>query len=134
MGERNFPPTHARADAHAWMGHTPSGGGDGVLVEAAKPVALVLCMAALCGVFYTAFLIPANDMEHGVWDTLTLLSLAAGICVASGMLFRDSESSSLMRTLPVQMLLWGAGVMVVMFVASWYLETHCIFYRDVRRF
>jgi hypothetical protein len=23
--------------------------------------------------------------------------------------------------------------MVLLFLASWYLETHCIFYRDVRR-
>ncbi|HEY5056672.1 MAG TPA: hypothetical protein VII58_10965, partial [Acidobacteriaceae bacterium] len=60
-----------------------------MLTDATKPVALMVCMAALCGVFYTAFLAPVNQPERGIWDTLTLLSLAAGICVASGMLFRD---------------------------------------------
>jgi hypothetical protein len=105
-----------------------------MLTDATRPVALMLCMAALCGVFYTAFLTPANNPVQEIWDTLTLLSLAAGICVASGMLFRDGTGDDeLLRTLPVQMFLWAAGVMALMFVASWYLETHCVFYRDVRR-
>jgi len=104
--------------------------------EATKPVALMMCMAALCGVFYAAFLSPVSHPEGNLWDTLTLLSLTAGICVASGMLFLEgngNEDGELLRTLPVQMLLWAVGVMAVMFVASWYLETHCVFYRDVRR-
>lgn len=108
-----------------------------MLLEAAKPIALVLCMAALCAVFYTAFLVPANDLEHKSWDMLTLLSLAAGICLSSGMLFREHEHAGvgeLARTLPVQMFCWAVGVMAALFVASWYLETYCIFYKDVRRF
>jgi hypothetical protein len=102
-----------------------------------KPVALALCVAALCAIFYTAFLVPANNVEQEIWDTLALLSLAAGVCVASGMLFREDagqEADTLMRTLPMQMFVWSAGVMAVLFVASWYLQTHCVFYRDVRRF
>ena len=27
---------------------------------------------------------------------------------------------------------WTTGVMLVLFLLAWYLETHCIFYRDVR--
>lgn len=107
-----------------------------MLTDIAKPIALVLCMAALCAVFYTAFLVPA-DLAPRTWDALTLLALATGICVASGMLFRDEsgdEAPRLMRTLPMQMFLWAVGVMVALFLASWYLETHCVFYRDVRRF
>lgn len=108
-----------------------------MLLEASRPIALVLCMAALCAVFYTAFLGPGADWEQTSWNTLTLLSLAAGISLVSGMLFRESArmgAAELMRTLPVQMFLWAVGVMVVMFVAAWYLETYCVFYRDVRRF
>jgi len=102
-------------------------------VEAAKPVALVLCMAALCALFSAAFLEPAaNAAPTG--DMLGLLGLAAGICLASGMLFCDGRAGAVMRTLPVQMFLWAAGVMVAMYLASGYLETHCVFYRDVRRF
>jgi hypothetical protein len=108
-----------------------------MLVDAAKPIALALCMAALCGVFSSAFLVPANSPEQNMGNTLTLLSLAAGICIVSGMLFRENaggEVETLLRTLPVQMFLWAAGVMAALFMASWYLETHCVFYRDLRRF
>jgi len=106
-----------------------------LLVEMAKPVALMLCTAALCAVFYTAFLRPSHNFEQDLWDALTLLSLAAGVCVTSGMLFREgNDESALLRTLPVQMFLWVVGVMTVMFASAWFLETHFILYRDVRRF
>ena len=100
----------------------------------AKPAALVLCMAALCGVFNAAFLAPFNYPGQTIWDTLTLLSLATGICVASGMLFRQDANGRLLRTLPMQIFVWVTSVMLAMWLAAWYLETHCIFYRDVRRF
>ena len=77
-----------------------------MLLEIAKPIALLLCMLALWSVFYTAFLVPASDLERRSWDSLILLSLAAGICLTSGMIFRESSESgagSLARTLPIQM-------------------------------
>jgi len=107
-----------------------------VLLEIAKPVALVLCMVSLCAVFYTAFLVPASGFEQRSWDSLVLLSLAAGICLSSGMIFREptrSGADSLARTLPVQMFCWAACLMLVWFLASWYLETYCVFYKDLRR-
>lgn len=97
----------------------------------------MLCVTALCAVFYTAFLVPSQDIEDRSWEALALLSLAAGISVASGMLFREcpgEEVRGLLRTLPVQIFFWAAGVMLAMFVASWYLEAHAVLYRDVRWF
>jgi len=106
-----------------------------MLLEAAKPIALLLCLISLCAVFYTAFLAPASDLEQRALDAVVLLSLAAGICLSSGLIFRESttENDPLARTLPVQMFCWAVCTMLVLFLASWYLETHCIFYRDVRR-
>lgn len=107
-----------------------------MLHELAKPVALLLCIVSLCAVFYTAFLVPATDLEQRIWDSLALLSLAAGICLSSGMIFRETAQNSanlLLRTLPVQIFCWALGLMLLLFAASWYLETHCIFYKDVRR-
>lgn len=107
-----------------------------MLLEIAKPVALVLCLVSLLAVFHAAFLAPTSNLEQQLWDSLARLSLTAGICVSSGLLFRDSSASSpsLLRTLPVQMFCWGIGLMAILFIASWYLDTHCVFYRDVRRF
>jgi hypothetical protein len=42
------------------------------------------------------------------------------------------EMVPLSGTLPMQIFFWGTGIMVGLFVASWYLENYCIFYRDVR--
>jgi hypothetical protein len=92
-----------------------------MLLEIAKPIALILCLVSLYVVFYTAFFVPASDLEHRTWDTLALLSLSAGICMSSGMLFREPEESGarlLMRTLPVQVFLWAAGGMLILFLAS----------------
>ena len=107
------------------------------MLEVAKPIAVALCMLSLCAVFNAAFLVPASDLESRLSATVILLSLTAGICLASGMIFRESEESgesSLMRTLPVQMFCWAFSLMRAVFLVSWYLETHCIFYKDVRRF
>ena len=95
----------------------------------------MLSMAVLCALFYTAFLDPAHNFDQSLWDTLTLLSLAAGVSVAGGMLFREeTQSTSLLRTLPMQMFLWAVGVIALLFVSARFLETHFIFFRDVRRF
>jgi len=106
-----------------------------MLLEAAKPIALILCLISLCAVFHAAFLAPAIDLEQRALNAGILLSLAAGISLSSGLIFREStaESAPLTRTLPMQMFCWAVCVMLLLFLASWYLETHCIFYKDVRR-
>ena len=107
-----------------------------MLTEVAKPIALVLCMLSLCAVFATAFLDPAGDLEQRSLAAVVLLGFAAGICLTSGMIFRDTErngTNSVTRTLPMQLFVWAVCVMLVLFLVSWYLETHCIFYKDVRR-
>jgi hypothetical protein len=108
-----------------------------MLLEIAKPIALGLCLISLFAVFHAALLNPAADLPQRVLDSVELMSLAAGICLSSGWIFRESEprgGASLTSTLPIQLFCWAAGLIVVMFVASWYLETYGIFYRDVRRF
>ena len=67
---------------------------------------------------------------------LALMSLAAGICLTSGLIFREighDANTTLTSTLPVQMFFWATCWMLVLFIASRYLETHCIFFKDVRR-
>ncbi len=107
-----------------------------MLVDVAKPIALMLCLIALCGVFFTAFMAP-DDLRSRILESLELLVLAAGISVISGLIFRESTAETsatearLTATLPVQVFFWASGIMFFLFIVSWYLETYCIFYRNV---
>jgi hypothetical protein len=115
--------------------------------ELARPFALTLCMVSLYSVFHAAFLVPASSFEERLWNALELLAVTLGICVTSGYLFRhtapgrpsesdpanEPNSVPLGATLPVRLFEWAATLMLLMFLASWYLQTHCIFYRDIRR-
>ncbi len=108
-----------------------------MLVEIAKPFALLLCMVSLCALFFTAFLAPSGDLQQRILDSLEMLALAGGISLMSGLIFRDSEPehstdhARLAATLPIQVFCWATGTMVILFVVSWYLETHCIFFRNI---
>ena len=112
-----------------------------MLLEIAKPVALLVCLLSLFAVFHTAFLVPGSfaflvpgpELQDRIVDSLLLLAISAGICVVSGLIFREAEPGpSLAATLPLKIFYWAAGTMLVLFVVSWYLETYCIFYRDTR--
>jgi hypothetical protein len=109
-----------------------------MFVEVAKPVALILCILSLCAVFNTAFLDPSSDVHQRICDSLGRLALAAGIALISGLIFRGAaperhaSSPRLTATLPVQIFCGASGAMLILFFVSWYLESHCIFYRDVR--
>jgi hypothetical protein len=109
-----------------------------MLFEVARPVTLIFCILSLYSVFDVAFLAPSIDMRQRICDSLVLLALAAATSLISGLIFRDSPpeqnagGTRLTATLPVQMFCWAASTMLVLFAVSWYLETYCVFYRDVR--
>jgi hypothetical protein len=106
-----------------------------MLVEIAKPLTLFFCILSLYAVFHAALLNPSVDMQDRISDSVARLLLAALISFVSGLVFRAANGTGCVRltaTLPVQLFCWAAGAMLVLFVVSWYLESHCIFYRDVR--
>lgn len=108
-----------------------------MLAEIARPIVLVLCILSLYGVFHAAFLVPASTLDQRMFDSLGLLVPAAGIALASGLIFREAVSNPahhprLISTLPVQMFCWASAIMFILFLVAWYLEAHCIFYRDIR--
>ena len=115
-----------------------------MLLEIAKPVAFLICLLSLCALFHTAFLIPGSldllvpgpALYDTIIESLQMLALSAAICIVSGLIFREAAphpQPSLSRTLPLKVFYWAAGIMLLLFVISWYLETYCIFYRDTRR-
>lgn len=109
-----------------------------MLIEVAKPVAFILCVVSLYALFIHAFLFPSNDMHEKICDCLSLLMLAAGTSLISGLIFQRTtpgpniRSAQLLATLPVQLFCWASSIMLVLFLFSWYLESHCVFYRDVQ--
>jgi hypothetical protein len=106
-----------------------------MLVEVAKPLTFFLCILSLYAVLNTALLNPSVDLQERISESIARLALAAAISLISGLVFRAANCSGSVRltaTLPVQLFCWAAGAMVVLFVVSWYVESQCIFYRDVR--
>lgn len=109
-----------------------------MLFEVARPVTLIFSLVSLYSVFDVAFLVPSIDMRQRICDSLALLAMAAATSLVGGLIFRDSthepdgDSNRLTATLPIQMFCWAASTMLVLFVVAWYLETYCVFYRDVR--
>jgi hypothetical protein len=109
-----------------------------MFVDIAKLVSLIGSILSLYALFYTAFLTPSTDMSQRIYDSIPLLALAAGISMISGLVFRSARQeprtgrTGFTATLPVQLFCWASSTMLVLFVVPWYLESHCIFYRDTR--
>jgi len=108
-----------------------------LLKEVDKPISLMLCIFSLCAVFHTTFLVQASGLHQRIWDSLQLLTLSGGIALASGLIFSESTQKlskgnpGLASTLPMQLFWWASWLMFLLFVGSWYLETYCIFYRNI---
>jgi hypothetical protein len=110
-----------------------------MLLELAKPVALLLCLLSLYAVFHTLFFViedphlllqPHQAFRDRILDSLLLFALSAGICLLGGFIFRESEPyphPSLATTLPMQLLYWATGIMFALFFLARFLETHYIF-------
>jgi cation transport ATPase len=110
-----------------------------MLLELAKPVALLLCLLSLYAVFHTVFftledpqliLQPHQAIRDRIIDSLLLLALSAGISVIGGLIFREAEPlphPSLSATLPLQIFYWATCIMLVLFFLARFLETHYIF-------
>jgi hypothetical protein len=112
---------------------------ESMLLELAKPVALLLCLLSLYALFHTLFFSiedpqlifqPHQAFRDKIVDSLLLFALSAAISLVGGIIFREAEPRprpSLSATLPVQLFYWATSIMLVMFFLAWFLETHYIF-------
>jgi|HubBroStandDraft_2_1064218.scaffolds.fasta_scaffold1487850_1 hypothetical protein len=112
-----------------------------MLLELARPAALLLCILSLYAVFHTAFLVPATGLEQTIWNSLQLLAVAAGISLVGGLIFQEPPSGAkvapmpgerlngtrLIATLPMQLFCWTSITILVLFIAAWYLGSQCPF-------
>ncbi|HEX4320878.1 MAG TPA: hypothetical protein VHZ52_08250 [Acidobacteriaceae bacterium] len=113
-----------------------------MFIELARPVTLLASMLSLLAVFHSAFLGAETDFHQRLYDSAGTLLLAAGFSLISGLVFaqgsnlHDAKHSNreprIAETFPMLVFFWTTGVMLAIFLLAWYLETHCIFYRDVR--
>jgi hypothetical protein len=115
-----------------------------MLLELAKPVALLLCLLSLFAVFHTIFftledpqllLQPHQAIRDRIIDSLLLLTLSAGISLFSALIFREAEPyprPSLSATLPLQLFYWATAIMLILFPLALFLETHYIFTPTIR--
>ena len=113
-----------------------------MLLELAKPITLLASILSLLAVFHTAFLDPEIDFLNKIYDSLAMLALAAAISLLSGLVFLKQKdavihlvrarTTRLTETFPMLVFFWAAGIMLVLFVLAWYLETYCMSYHGVR--
>jgi hypothetical protein len=106
-----------------------------MFVEIAKPITLVSCILSLYALFHAVFLAPSLGVHRQICDSLGMLALAAGVSLIGGFIFRDSSPAPHIRlaaTLPVKLFCCASSAMLILFLLSRYLETNCVFYRDVR--
>ena len=78
-------------------------------MELGKPVTFIFCILSLYALFVSAFLVPSSDMHQKICDSLSLLMLAAGMSLISGLIFVRATPEPhagkvrLVTTLPVQL-------------------------------
>lgn len=96
--------------------------------ELVKALSFLLSILSLYPVLWGAFLVPGSRWQERLTMSLLNVALSACVCFASGILFslpsqtNPQAGQSLTSTLPVRLFLWALSGMVVLFVASWYLE------------
>ncbi len=101
-----------------------------MLLELGKFVSLLAGIVSLHAVFYTAFLAPVNGLRERVFESLDMLVLAGGVCLASGLIFctwdrkAGIKTSSIAATLPMRIFWWFSSAVVVLFAASLYIEAY----------
>jgi hypothetical protein len=110
-----------------------------MVLELAKPVALLLCLLSIFALFHTLFfpmedphllLQPHRAFDDRIIDSLLLFAFSAGISIVGAFIFREAEPPplpSLSTTLPLQIFYWATSIMWILFFLGWFLETHYIF-------
>jgi hypothetical protein len=96
-------------------------------MELGKPVTFIFCILSLYALFMSAFLVPSSDMHQKICDSLSLLMLAAGMSLISGLIFVRATPEPhagkvrLVTTLPVQLFVWASSIMLVLssFPGTW---------------
>ncbi|HEX3986498.1 MAG TPA: hypothetical protein VHX13_07800 [Acidobacteriaceae bacterium] len=103
------------------------------MLQIAKFFGLAGSILSLYVLLGRAFFIPGGGWEDRLISGLATLGLAASVCFATGLLFEipnrkfDPEPvPSLLHTLPVRLFFWGASLVALMFLLSWFLANYFV--------
>jgi len=79
-----------------------------MLLDLGRATSLILSYISLYALLDSAFFVPATRWEDRLIASFSRIGFAACVCLASGILFRESQVPEvpLMRTLPVRLFLW----------------------------
>jgi hypothetical protein len=104
-----------------------------MLLEIGKAVSFLASILSLYALMGAAFFAPGTRWQDRLVASLTRIALAACICFASGILFRQEalhrspeSDAPLNSTLPVKLFYWALLIMAALFLLSWFLETYYI--------
>jgi hypothetical protein len=104
-----------------------------MVLELGKAISFLASIVSLCALMGSAFFVPGTDWQDRLIGSLTLIAIAACVCFASGILFREDairrspeSDPPLNSTLPVRLFYWSLFAMALLFLLSWFLETYYI--------
>lgn len=106
-----------------------------MILELGKALSFFASILSLYALMGSAFFVPGTEWQDRLIASLLRIALAACICFASGILFREDamqhtpeSDPPLTKTLPVRLLYWSLLAMSLLFALSWFLETFYIPY------
>ena len=99
-----------------------------MLLDLGRATSLILSYISLYALLDSAFFVPATRWEDRLIASFSRIGFAACVCLASGILFRESQVPEipLMRTLPVRLFLWTLLGASILFGLSWYLDVYYV--------
>jgi hypothetical protein len=103
-----------------------------LLLDLGKSLTFLAGLLSLYPLLFSAFFVPDVTWQDRILLSLAKVVVSACLCFASGLLFvasthpRSLSLPPVLATLPVKVFFWALVGMVVLFAASWFLETYYV--------
>jgi hypothetical protein len=103
-----------------------------MLLDLGKSLSFLAGLLSLFPLLFSAFFVPGTHWQDRILLSLDKAAISACLCFMSGLLFSISTRTSshrhppVMSTLPVRLYFGALGGMILLFAASWFLETYYV--------
>ncbi len=98
-----------------------------MLLDLGKAFSFLACIVVLYRAAIDAFFVPGTQWEDRLLLALMKISLAACVCLLSGLIFtwpvatNPGRTEAFAATLPVRLFFWALLGITLLFLCSWYL-------------